>query len=511
MFMMLKAGGRKILLFLMIGIILISLVGKVTAGRKDQLVPPCSKCNIVVLDIDVSRADAIDCSSRPGLTPNLCAVAKRAINFKNHVSHSDTTRSSFVSALTSLYPTSHGMWSPFNPSLNPQTESLLGLLQKNGYRTISMAKFKTPQLPFEWFDEYVNFTPWSAAATLGSALRWQQPFLFYIYSEDLHFPYLLSESDAKELNDPRYPAKTPKTWQEFNNAIADYLVEHYREVFKPEAIAANPEVFANNISEHKQELLELFEKYSIQTDRQLGSFLFDDWLPRYKAFMRFIDVSNPDHVHYLWTRYLLVLKRVDSELGELFKQLEKAKFSRPTIVVVRSDHGEEFYEHGSLGHQNNLYQELIHTPLVIKIPGVKGKTINQLTQDIDLLPTLLELIGIDVPDQAQGQSLLPLINHPEKGINTYQLAQKDGDTASFRKEDWKLIIVDSEPFGLYNLAADPREKINLLRENPVKVKELFRDYRGVIEKQKNYSSLQPPFPGWLEETKRQRLQKEGYF
>ncbi len=480
------------------------LVAGNTKNKPADLMPGfCPGCNIVILDIDTLRFDAIDCSSRPGLTPNLCAVTKKAINFKNHISHSDNTRPSFVSALTSLYPGSHTIWTPYEHLLNNSVVTLPAILQKNNYKTIIASPGKTSQINFDWFDEYVEYSRLNR--DLATFLQGAQPVFLYLYIDYLHFPYLVGKSSPSK-NDP---VGIPKTQEEYRDSLAEYLTQNYRSFFKPEAIAATPEVFTGDASKNGAKILALFEKYSQNKD--LERFLNDAWIAEYNSYVRFLDPANPQHRRYIWLRYLSSLGFVDSSLRDTLKTLLETA-SRPTIVVVRSDHGEEFYEHGSLGHQNNLYQETIHTPLLVVVPGVGGRTIAQPTQDIDLMPTLLELVGIKAPPQTQGQSLLPLINHPEKGISAYQVAQKgESYVVSFRKGRWKLIIKNSVPAELYDLLGDSGEKGNLIETSLGLKTQLFEEYQLFISQQKIFLNPQSRYPSWMDEAKRQRLKIEGYF
>lgn len=475
-----------------------------------RLASSCKSCNVVIIDIDLLRADALDCGKNEESTPNICSLEKKAVYFKNNISHADGTRPSFISTFTSLYPRSHTIWTPYEDRLNRSVVTLVDILKARGYKTVSSAKHKTPQINWDWFDEFTDYS--QLGNNLGS-YEPDQPFLLYVYLEDLHLPYILEEEDIKALEGIPSPKDIPRTWDEFNRLKAAYLVEHYKEVFKPELIAMYPEIFQGNLVENKYKLIDLFDEYGDDIEKQ--KFLFGQWKVQENTFMQFIDVNNPEHINYLEARYLVILKRVDKELAEIIQLSDETGLGRNTIIILKSDHGEEFNEHRNIGHGNNLYQETIHTPLFFKIPGTKPGETDKLTQDIDIMPTLLDLLGIELPTQLQGESLIPLIENPNISIRDYQIAQKGIDwIVSFRKRGLKIIMENSQVIELYDLASDPGETKNLLNKNENYDKtsrDLFEEYNQIIRNQAVYPNPKASFPSWMDEEKRKKLIEEGYF
>jgi arylsulfatase A-like enzyme len=104
------------------------------------------------------------------------------------------------------------------------------------------------------------------------------------------------------------------------------------------------------------------------------------------------------------------IRYVDDQLAELVRFADRRGHARDTIWVVLSDHGEEFWEHGSLGHGTLPYEEVLRVPLIVSGPGVaRGVRRTEALHHLDLMPTLLELAGAPVPQQAQGRSFAPLL------------------------------------------------------------------------------------------------------
>jgi arylsulfatase A-like enzyme len=108
------------------------------------------------------------------------------------------------------------------------------------------------------------------------------------------------------------------------------------------------------------------------------------------------------------------IRAMDAEIGRLFEQLKELGLDEKTLVIFCSDHGEEFYEHGEAGHgpwlSFPMYSEVTHVPLIVRWPGVvpEGAEVFETVRTIDLMPTILELCRLPVPETVQGQSLLPL-------------------------------------------------------------------------------------------------------
>ena len=99
-------------------------------------------------------------------------------------------------------------------------------------------------------------------------------------------------------------------------------------------------------------------------------------------------------------------------VGDVIEALRARGLYDQTLVIVTSDHGEEFGEHGKVGwHSHSLYDELLRVPLLLKLPDSRhaGTSVEQQVRGLDILPTLLELVGVEIPEQARGRSLLGLL------------------------------------------------------------------------------------------------------
>jgi arylsulfatase A-like enzyme len=157
-----------------------------------------------------------------------------------------------------------------------------------------------------------------------------------------------------------------------------------------------------------------------------------------------------------------------------------------TLLVITSDHGEEFFEHGVLGHGFSLYQEVVRVPLIVRGPGVdKGRVVKSPVAIVDLDATILDLAGLGKTAFNDGKSFRPALAAPawSRGADFYlenEFGENDADLRSFvlsavRDGSWKLILNEVNAyrppenpkygqFELYDLAADAGELKNLFLE-----------------------------------------------
>lgn len=171
---------------------------------------------------------------------------------------------------------------------------------------------------------------------------------------------------------------------------------------------------------------------------------------------------------------------LDEQIGRLFDRLAQRPDFDDTLIIVTSDHGDCIGRHGVLGHQFVCYDELVHIPLAIKWPksvGIVGEQ-TDLVQNVDILPTLCAILGLETPDQCEGVNFL---EHP-RDVAVSELIKPFGASAirqglhelapqylravlAFRNRRHKLITYSNDqPDEFFNLERDPRESRNLLDE-----------------------------------------------
>jgi arylsulfatase A-like enzyme len=158
----------------------------------------------------------------------------------------------------------------------------------------------------------------------------------------------------------------------------------------------------------------------------------------------------------------------DAQVGSLLEKLRALDLYDDTMVVLFADHGEEFDEHGSFLHEQ-LYQEVVGVPLIIAHPTLipEGRRIDTPVQTLDIMPTVLEAVGVPPEDGMQGRSLLPILRG--EGVDGAPLFSSNGDGQSYavRDGDWKLIVDrKTRTESLYDLGTDPGERHDLSERHP---------------------------------------------
>ncbi|MCZ6597984.1 MAG: sulfatase [Planctomycetota bacterium] len=186
----------------------------------------------------------------------------------------------------------------------------------------------------------------------------------------------------------------------------------------------------------------------------------------------------------------------DMHVGRVLDTLRELGLEQDTIVVFFSDHGEEFLDHGALRHGHTLYGELVRVPLIVKAPGTSPRRVRGLVRTVDVMPTVLELVGLAGPPDdmrdtdgtadIEGVSLVPLLRGREIEEELVALAEiKLAEEASFDcviQGPWKL-IVDSTTgdMELYAYRQDPRETNDMADMRPEQVADLAQSLRALIE------------------------------
>ncbi len=132
---------------------------------------------------------------------------------------------------------------------------------------------------------------------------------------------------------------------------------------------------------------------------------------------------TPGQVRFLSDRYDGDVRRADDALARLFAALDELGLWETTLVIVTSDHGEEFGEHGRIGHEETLHREALHVPLLVAAPGLEPRTVETPVGLADLVPTVLELAGVASARTLDGRSLAPLlIGEPDPGRDLGRLS-----------------------------------------------------------------------------------------
>lgn len=340
--------------------------------------------NLVFISIDTTRADRLSLygHDRP-TTKALDALAPDAIVFDRAVSTAPSTAPSHMTMFTGLYPSMHGVMNFANPDkdregkrvrrvLPNDIQTLAEILRDEGYMTAGFTAGgnTSGELGFaRGFDQYFDRASGMTAGTgdrrfnLDIAIRWlriaapqPRPFFVFLHTYIPHSPYLPPPEFAGRYN------------ADYDGDIPDW-----------ETASAEKEL----------------------RGKSLDAF-----------FWSFVDEKDPADREHLRALYDEELHYADSWLEGLLREFDRLGLADDTVFVITSDHGEQFYEHGGWKHHAQLWDELLHVPLVILTPATRGRgwRIAEPVSHIDLFATVLDLLDLgEATEQGVGRSMLPRI------------------------------------------------------------------------------------------------------
>lgn len=419
---------------------LLLLLALVLAGPARAADP---RPNVLLITVDTFRPDHLGYYGYPRPTsPNLDSIAAEGVFFRQAFSSSGWTSPGLISILSGLYAPTHGV-DIRSQELDPGITTLPEAFRAAGYAAPNIF-FLTDipnfgELGFEPYDNrdrYIHDGDQILFKWLAEEAPRHQPFFLYYHYRELHLPY-----------DPKPPYDTLFMPPEYGPGFS--LAGLYRKIVAGEKIPA----VRRNVM-----LLRGDADFS-QGDRPWVEALYDGQI-----------------------------RQMDEEFfGPLRQTLRQLGLDRNTLVVISADHGEELLDHDLVGHvstfkEGRLFDEVIRIPLIFWYPGglPAGRVVDEPVQCIDVLPTLMELIGQPTPLGAQGASLVPLLRgqpgwqerpvfcETSGGGYTADDQQYRQRVAAVRTRDWKLVrYTPADEYALYDLARDPHEQDNVLGANPL--------------------------------------------
>jgi arylsulfatase A-like enzyme len=430
---MMKIKGQVFL-----NILLLILAGPKTilAQSQESKTHLKEKTNIILISIDTLRQNHLGCYGYHRQTsPNIDRLAQDGILFSNAFSQWPCTAISHASILTGLYPHTHGMRYYFdfdNPqninysSLRAEIVTLAEVLKENKYITLGFVRkgigLDPPQGFAQGFDIYHSL-----------------------------------ELPAERLNQNIFSTVNRLKKRPF------FLFLHYYDVHSTTGKLAY---------EGRGFFSGLFSKKS-QPDFKIGRENLS--ASRYLARMNSQNSSiSPDELQHIVDLYDEAVAYVDNAVGEFLSYLKEKELYENSFIILFSDHGEEFREHGKFLHVQ-LYEEVIRIPLIIKFPynAKKQDKYGELVESIDIMPTVLDYLRIGAPEIVEGKSLIPLIEG--RGEGKKEVFARTFDSGMVRTEKWKMIL-QTNRIQLFDLSKDTQEQHNLFLSNINIAAKLFRDF-----------------------------------
>jgi len=407
--------------------------------------------SLILITADTLRADHLGCyGADVPRTPHLDRLARSGAQFARVWSQFNTTVASHCSIMTSLYGPSHGVNNNLT-ALDQSRQTLAEYLDAAGFycgAVTSVAHLGADQsgLGQGFRDFNAVERERMAGDAVNTAGRWLErnggsPFFLWLHLFD---PHIFYEPGSEFL--PRRPAVDCGDWP---------TVIREQEMLRAEQLAAGEE---------------------------LTAFPWDDPFFMNEP-MRQVLLAVDDR-HLPGRSYAGEVAYLDHCVGRLLARLGALGLGESTAVVFVADHGESLGEHEIYFDHLGLYDVSLRVPLLMRLPRIAGRDLleTNLVETVDILPTCCQTLGLAAPEGIQGQSLLPLLEGgAPAGLRGAVYAQHAGNQAlTVCDGTWKLIVrMNTNPMitatggdELYNLATDPGEQQNLLRESPEEVARL---------------------------------------
>ncbi len=373
---------------------------------------------IVIIDIGTLRADRLGAwgYDRP-TSPALDRLADDSVLFEWAFSPAPSTGPAQASIFTGVYPSGHG-WLEDTGRLGDEAETLAEILGEQGWKTAAFVDggFLSEGFGLEQgFDTFENLRGEGLSSVVPKAIDWleanaDETFLLVVHGYDVHAPY-----------DPPPEAR--------RSVLGDALP---------------PDDF-----EASAQLLEQARQSATDGDAPLTE------------------------LELTWASdlYDAGIRAADDQIATLIDALERLGLDQRATVIVVSDHGESFGEHGTVLH-DRLYSPVTRVPLLIRLPeGRAAQRVSHPVGSVDLVPTLLDLVGIDWPESVQGQSLLPMIEgHGQPRYLAFSESPLYGGSRAVALAGYRLVeTLGDGQHELFYLGDDPREQIDIAELQSEKV------------------------------------------
>ena len=400
--------------------------------------PPQRRPSVLLVILDSVRADRTSPYGYfKSATPALNKLAEQGIVFENAYANSNWTGASFASILTGKRPFSHGLVGVFD-SLSQDARTIQSVLSQNGYKTAAFLAGVTGAPDYgltRGFGHVIAAGGDPMSRQVSAAIEWEKElpqekdFFILIHGNDVHYPYHCSSADA--VNNGEFP--------EVNGDFIGYY---------------------NG-----------FPGWNLS---QLDPSKWKEALS-YKGNAHFLSAVS--------AAYDLCVSLEDGDILVLLRGLE-AGSGRPLLVIITADHGENFGEHGRLGHGQDFFEPLVRVPLLIRFPdGRGGRRIPAIAEHVDLLPTICAAAGVACPAGLDGKDLAEVEKETDKprkwaaagGGNKNSHSADRIQSAAFSENGKKIMLVVGK-WQLYDLAADPGETRDIAKERPDEFLKLASGY-----------------------------------
>ena len=420
------------------------------------------RSNLVLISIDTLRADHVGAYGYPlATTPHIDGLARDGLRFSQSVAHAPTTLASHASLLTSLLPQHHGASIPRESRLAENAVTLAEVLAGQGYRTASF----------------------NGGIQLDAAYGLDRGFGVYESARphDALAPALTGPEDRLRDGVERAIRWLEETPEPFFLFLHSYEI-HHPYTPDPEYLRLFDADYAGDLPDHIS--VELLERINEESEP-----------------------LSPEDLAHIVHAYDAELRSADEAIGQLVAYLQERSLYDDTLIIVTSDHGEEFGEHGWVGwHAHSLYDELLLVPLIVKFPGSRlaGAVSDGQARGIDVAPTALAALGIEAPASYAGRDLSADVDALSAAAISMHDIPGNVPLWTLRTPGWKLKRVGREV--LFDLRADPGERRDVFRQHPEQALQLRRLGETLLGERTRPEDV----PAELSERTQEQLRELGY-
>jgi arylsulfatase A-like enzyme len=417
------------------------------------------KPNVLLLTIDTLRRDRVGCYGHPdAITPNIDRLAQSGIRFEQAITGGSWTQAAFPVLLTSTYAAMYG--GCLGP-LSPERPSPVEALAAAGYKTAGFSTSPLLSRTYGYdrgYDYFVDLLPEES-----------DPFLRRVKGGQRLLRQELTHRFSTLLGRRTRPARLYVSGAELTQRMCRWLGKvsepffiwgHYMDVHWP--------YYLEESLVHAREIAQAW--------RDLGLM--------HSANRKNLSLTATQRARYE-ALYEQAVQYADAQVGRVISYLDSNGLLGNTIVVVTSDHGEEFLERRRWGHfETNLHDEIVKVPLIIRLPEASDcRVVQHQVRLLDLMPTILDLVGCPAPAGMEGASLRPLWtaqgSEHDGRLSISEMLRGDWHIVAIRTEEYKYIWNSRQPDQpeLYDLRADAAERRNLSRQLPA----LARQFQAIVD------------------------------
>jgi len=438
------------------GRFLVSSLGPREVEAATSYAASAGKPNVLLISIDTLRADALGAyGSTSGGSPALDRLAADGVTFEQAITPAPWTLPALASLVTGLYPRHHGAGAVTNrhdplgrSSLAPGVQTLAETLAAEGWQT--QAIVTNPYLLAQsglaaGYHGYENLTFLSEAMLTGrtNAGQW----LFNHLAA-----HLVAGDRGSEVSD-----RAVRWLADVEHDRPFLLWLHYLDPHGPYGGAGE--------SRHKTFRGE--NLFGALSGRGAGLEARSPEPVRMRSGEVRLNAEEKDAVRAL---YRAEVAEVDHQVGRVLAALDERGLRERTLVVVVSDHGEEFWEHGGVEHGHTLYDEVLRVAMLMRWPGhlPQGERVATVTSLVDVAPTIHDLFGLAEPTTTDGVSLVPLMRGkavPERAVLSENMLFTE-ERVALRTDQTKLVRWANGKEEAYDLVRDPAERRDLAGVEP---------------------------------------------